>query len=31
MGINIRIGWISQQVQQILPEIVNQSYGQIDN
>ena len=31
MGINLQIGLIAQEIKQILPEIVNQSYGQIDN
>ena len=31
MGINLRIGLIDQEIKEILPEIVNQSYGQIDN
>ena len=31
MSSNLRIGLIAQEIQQILPEIVNQSYGQIDN
>ena len=31
MGIKLRIGLIAQEIKQILPEIVNQSYGQIDN
>ena len=31
MSIDIRIGLISQEVQQYLPEIVKSSYGQIDN
>ena len=31
MGINIRIGLIAQEIKEFLPEIVNQSYGQIDN
>ena len=31
MGINLRIGLIAQEIKQILPEIANKSYGQIDN
>ena len=31
MGINLRIGLIAQELKKILPEIVNQSFGQIDN
>jgi len=31
MGINIRIGFIAQEIKDFLPETVNQSYGQIDN
>ena len=31
MGINLRIGLIAQEIKEFLPEIVNQSYGQIDN
>jgi hypothetical protein len=31
MGINIRFGLIAQEIKEFLPEIVNQSYGQIDN
>ena len=31
MGSNLRIGFIAQEIKQILPEIVNQSYGVIDN
>ena len=31
MGINIRIGLIAQEIKEFLPEIVHQSYGQIDN
>ena len=31
MGINLRIGLIAQEIKQILPELVNQSFGQIDN
>ena len=30
MGINLRIGLIAQEIKK-MPEIINQSYGQIDN
>ena len=31
MGINLRLGLIAQEFQEIVTEIINKSHGQIDN